>query len=146
MYVQDYDERFPTMATPAHLQHRVYPYVKNNAIFKCPVTGEDYLGNPALNRVSLGDIGLPANMLMLRDAKPHKSDDGTPVWVAAYVDGHVKLVSKEPVLGKPAPPPSRSSRIKEIRRYLVSLRQSRTQTDKEIRGLEAELRRLTQHK
>lgn len=111
MYVQDYDEHYPPMKLPGQVQNRLFPYVKNRAVFTCPVTKTAYLPNPALNYLTMGKVASPATMVMFRDDKPHVSTSGRPAWNVAYADGHVKLVTIEPKLGKAAPsppPPARS--------------------------------------
>ncbi len=141
MYVQDYDERYPPMKIPAQVQNRIYPYVKNRNIFKCPTTGADYLPNPALNYIMLNAIKAPAQLMMFRDAKPHTTASGKPGWNAAYADGHVKLVMTEPALGKPAPTPAPLTRAEQIRGQLTMLRAQRKQMDVQILKLEAEQRK-----
>lgn len=142
MYVQDYDETFPPMTSPAHLQHRVYPYVKNRSVFKCPVTGADYPGNPALNYRTMEWSTSPATMVMLRDAKPHTDVGDKPVWVTGYMDGHVKAMTVEAALGKPAPMPKPLPRSAVIKTQLRELRQMRQRLDLQIRALEREQRQL----
>ncbi len=139
MYTQDYDERYPPMQFPAQVEHRVDPYVKNRALFRCPTSGMDYLPNPALSYLTLGKVNAPARMVMLRDAKPHTTEGGQAGWNVAYADGHVRLVSTEPKLGKPAPAPPRSRQISD---ELRALRRTRRMIDARIRQLEAEQRRL----
>ena len=139
MYCQDYDELLPPMKTPDHVVNRVAPYVRQKSVFSCPTTNTRYLPNPALNYGNIAEVGSPATMLLLRDAKPHKTEEGKSFWNVAFVDGHVKQVSSEPKLGKLAPQPQRSVMIA---RQLASLRKSRKEIDAEIRKLEAEQRRL----
>jgi hypothetical protein len=146
MYAQDYDEHYPTMTTPAHLQNRIHPYVRNKSVFKCPASGEDYLPNPALNYLTMEDVTAPAATLFLRDSKPHKSETGASVWVVAYADGHVATVLSEPKLGKPNPAPTPEIRRKQIVRKIALLRKYRMQTNAEIHALELELKRLNRHK
>jgi hypothetical protein len=139
MYLQDYDERFPPMRFPAQVQNRVLPYVKNRDVFSCPATGTDYLPNPALNYVALTAIKAPADVTMLRDAKPHTTDAEKPAWNVAYADGHVRLSLREPPLGKPAPTPTHAETVHS---ELQTLRKERRELDARIRTLEAEERRL----
>jgi hypothetical protein len=146
MYVQDYDERFPVMTTPAHLQNRILPYVKSRSMFKCPETGEEYQGNPALNYQALGEIRSLSSMLMIRDAKPHRTETDTPIWITATANGRVSAQTTEPLLGKPALAPTRVSRIKELRIKIADMRKHRTDVNKWIRDMEAELQRLTRKK
>jgi hypothetical protein len=146
MYVADYDERYPPMQTPAQVQHRVTPYLKNKAVFICPDTGADYLPNPALGFRFAAAMDSPAQFLMLRDAKPHKSEDGKPFWNASYADGHVNQLSAAPALGKAAPPLSTAKeRAVQLKLLLSSREFVRAQLrdiDKEIRELETEQRRM----
>jgi len=57
MYVQDYDERYPTYASTMPITypngtagstalwtHKIYPYLKNTQIFTCPSSGATYNG------------------------------------------------------------------------------------------------------
>lgn len=141
MYVQDYDEQYPPMKFPAQVEHRVYPYVKNPRVFSCPVTQTQYLPNPALNYLTLSQIGSPATMMVLRDAKPHTTDTNKPAWNAAFVDGAVKLLTAEPPLGKPAPTPRPLSHSEQVRGELQTLRQQRQALDVRIHQLEREQRR-----
>lgn len=145
MYVQDYDERYPPMKFAPQVQNRVFPYVKNKAVFTCPATGAEYLPNPALNYVNLASIKSPATLVMLRDAKPHTDESGKPSWNAGYADGHVKLVSTEPALGRPAPtppPPRRLTRAERVRAELRAVRAMKINLDRRLKVLEAEERRL----
>ena len=138
MYCQDYDEQYPPMKFSAQVEHRVYPYVKNQSVFSCPVTQTKYLPNPALNYRTLAQVESPATMLVLRDAKPHTTDANKPAWNAAYVDGAVKLLLVEPPLGKPAPTPRPLSHTEQVRGELQMLRQQRRALDVRIRQLERE--------
>ena len=142
MYVQDYDERFPPTKLAAQTENRVYPYVKNRNVFKCASSGESYTPNPALNYVFLSKVKSPAQLVLLRDSKPHKSDSGTLTWNVAYVDGHVKTVTTEPKLGKLAPTPKPLTRLQQVQGSLATLKNQRKQIDAEIAKLEAEKRKL----
>jgi hypothetical protein len=153
MYCQDYDECFPPMKFASQVHPRVMPYIKNDAIFSCPVTAKPYLPNPAMNYVNVGQIKSPATMLMLRDATPHTPDGGQPTWNVAYLDGHVKPLTTEPTLGKPAPTPLPLTHaqlvraelkrlIEERRGFDARMRQQRRALDARIRQLEKEEQRL----
>jgi hypothetical protein len=142
MYCQDYDEKMPPTKTARLVQNRIMPYVKNQSIFSCPATGEEYLPNPALNYVYIGSVKTPQQMMMLRDAKPHTSGAGGPFWNVAYADGHVKSSATEPALGKLAPSPPPLSRRQIIDNQLQQLRMQKLRVDAQIKRLEAEQRRL----
>ena len=86
MYAQDYDETFPPMRTPKHVQNPLRPYVKREAVFYCPVTKQPYQPIKALSGKRLSGVKEPAKTPMLLDAKPHP--DGAEH--TAYADGHVK--------------------------------------------------------
>ncbi len=116
MYVQDYDERYPPMKSPAQVQNRILPYIKDRSLYSCPVTGTEYLPNPALNYLPVRAVKAPDSTIMFRDAKPHTTDTGKPSWNVAYADGHVKLSMTEPQLGKPAPTPQPGAGHKPGRR------------------------------
>jgi prepilin-type processing-associated H-X9-DG protein len=140
MYQQDYDEMYPPMRTAAQVQNRVLPYVKNRAMFRCPVTGTDYLPNPVLNYRTLAWVASPAEMTMFRDDRPH-DQGGRAAWNVAFADGHVKVQYTEPRLGAPAPDPKPVPRRIQIERELERLRFQRRNIDARIRQLEAQQRR-----
>ncbi|MCX6946110.1 MAG: hypothetical protein NT173_15325, partial [Opitutales bacterium] len=91
MYCQDYDDRFPPMANAQQLERRVMPYLRVREVIRCPETGEPYVTNPALNYVLFGGVKSPATMLMLRDAKPHRTDPDEARWHLVNADVHADV-------------------------------------------------------
>ena len=141
MYMQDYDEMLPPMKMPAQVHNRVHPYIKNRSVFSCPESRTYYLPNPALNYVNLVSIESPAEFVMLRDSQPHTREDGKKHWNVAYVDGHVRPLTTEPKLGKPAPTPRPLSPAQRRRAELERLKAAKKDIERQIRALEAEDRR-----
>ncbi len=90
MYMQDYDEALPPMKDAASAKKALYPYVKNEAIFKDPRTGESYHVNPGASRKHLATIEIPAEFVLFYEAAP--ASDGTRA--VAFADGHVKRISE----------------------------------------------------
>ena len=100
MYIQDYDEMCPYPAKSYH--DLVYPYVKNEGVFKAPlaVEGEtiSYSMNRNLEGVSMAAIAEPASTVLLYEGKGQKPlyrYDGKTV--IAFADGHAKLLTEEQV-------------------------------------------------
>lgn len=144
MYCQDYNDRFPPMAGPQPLERRVLPYLKDREVIRCPETGEAYLPNPALNYVGSASVKSPATTLLLRDAKPHRTDPAEPRWHLVNVDGHADVSATEPRMGPlaPDPPPARRlTRGQKLAAQLRALREQRKSIDAAIRRLEAERRK-----
>jgi hypothetical protein len=92
MYVQDYDEKYPLMKTAVQLQPRLLPYVKNRAIFTCPVTKKPYQPNAGLSYKKLASFASPATTWALRDAQAHPDR----MWTVGWLDGHVTRVKTLP--------------------------------------------------
>jgi prepilin-type processing-associated H-X9-DG protein len=86
MYVQDWDERLPPMRDAATMKKAVMPYVKNEAIFKDPRTGEPYRVNPAASRKSLAQVAAPEQFVLFYESTPSHDNKRA----VAYLDGHVK--------------------------------------------------------
>lgn len=86
MYAQDYDGVLPPMNNYPHFQTLIYPYVRTNRPFSCPVTGLPYALNSAVGGVVLSSIADPAHTLLIQDSKPHPTGTVT----SGYVDGHVR--------------------------------------------------------
>jgi len=84
-YIQDNDEIFPPMTTPAAFEAAVYPYVKSHVAFVCPETNKPFVPNASLNNLSLAAVSDPVNTTLFSDPDPHA--DG--IKTVAYVDGHV---------------------------------------------------------
>ncbi len=94
-YAEDFDETLPA----EDWAKTVAPYVRNDAIFRCPGDGElpSYAMNPALFGKKLSDIREPSETVML-----FESDNGKDiayrhggVAVVAYADGHAAYVMAE---------------------------------------------------
>lgn len=145
MYCQDYDDRFPPMANAQQLERRVIPYLRVREVLSCPGTGEPYAPNPALNYVAFTQVKSSAEMLMLRDAKPHQTDPDEARWHFVNADGHADVSATEPRLGALAPDPPRPkpmSKAQLVTLQLQLLRQQRKAIDAMILKLEAEQRKL----
>lgn len=87
MYAQNYDNTLPPMKNTVQLQRSLLRYVKNRAIFNCPVTKAAYAPNPALHCKELAKVKKPGTVEMLYDSKPHGG-----MRTVAYADGKVKAV------------------------------------------------------
>jgi prepilin-type processing-associated H-X9-DG protein len=88
MYIQDYDDTLPPMKSTASVQTAIFPYIKNKAVFTCPVTKKGYVYSAALGKKKMAQIKAPASTVMLKDAVPHP--DG--MTTVAYLDGHCKRI------------------------------------------------------
>jgi len=84
-YIQDNDEIYPPMHTPAEFEAAVIPYVKDNQDFVCPTTHKPFVPNASLSGVSLASIADPASTVAFSDPDAH--DDG--IKTVGYADGHV---------------------------------------------------------
>lgn len=84
MYVQDYDEVFPTYRSYAEFQSCLLPYSHSNTIFTCPATKLPYVVNKSLSGRPEGLIVAPAATKLLQDARPHLNGKIT----TAFADGH----------------------------------------------------------
>lgn len=105
MYAQDYDEKLPEASKWAE---GIKPYIKNEAVFRCPSDTEGapcgYAMNANLSRRSTAGIKLPAETILLFDATGKSANPyGTGNIVAlrhngganlAFADGHVKWVHR----------------------------------------------------
>src|SRR5579862_2486415 len=92
MFCQDYDETLPVMKTSAQMQNALFPYVKNRQIFTCPATKRSYVVVPGRSGKKVRSFKLPAQTIVLRDAKAHP--DGT--WGVAYLNGRAQRVRNLP--------------------------------------------------
>lgn len=115
MYLDDYDERFPS---PERWNDALRPYVRNGRVFICPrvTDGEPtYAMNSMLKGKSVADVELPEDVVSIFESKSGKNLSGGPellpspsrhggLHTIAYVDGHVKSLSdpKEEALWDPA--------------------------------------------
>jgi len=115
MYAQDNDARFPTAD---NWSDAIHPYVKNEAILKCPSSSDlecGYAFNQNLSGKRLADVPRPAETVMVFEStlgkrnatdtgqswpRPGRHNDGNNV---GYVDGHAKWLSKEPDFSLPPP-------------------------------------------
>jgi prepilin-type processing-associated H-X9-DG protein len=89
-YSQDFGEKFPPLRTAEEMKKALLPYVKNEALFIHPGTGEPYQPNPVLSEKRLASIAEPASMVLFYEMSA--GDDGHRG--VAYADGHVKRVSE----------------------------------------------------
>lgn len=113
MYVQDYDEVFPRKK--GLFKDMVYPYVKNNQVFQCPLDAKgtiSYVMNPNLLGVHLAAVKFPGQTVLLYEGKNMQFDFKHNGRTAlTLVDGHAKLLLPEdtkkviwyPAGKKPAP-------------------------------------------
>ena len=99
MYVQDYDERFPRKSDS--YKKVIYPYIKNEAVFTCPLDPKgtlSYSYNTSLQGVSLAAITKPAITIVYYEGKARK-----PLYrhngkaMISFADGHAKLCSPQEV-------------------------------------------------
>ena len=73
-YVQDYDETYPiggmldSKGVQIHWRHLIYPYVKNEGVFKCPAWVSEY----AAAQPGLGSINWPAPVQQPGDVLGHR--------------------------------------------------------------------------
>lgn len=141
-YAQDNDDRMPPMLEAGQVSRALYPYVKEQSTFRCPVTGAPYQPNPALNYVLVDRVRSLEQTVMFRDYVPHREHGSQPSWNAAYLDGHARTEHTEPVLGKPAPTPPPPDHVLSLRRQLAVLYGERKALNARIHALEGELRRL----
>jgi len=115
MYAQDNGNRLPLKD---NWREAIYPYVRNNEVFHCPTARNDdsYAYNASLSGKSLGEIGNPADVVMLFDTSGGRNAAGGPELVdkrhlggfaAAFVDGHVRWMREQrSVKWIPKPPSS----------------------------------------
>ena len=97
-FVQDWDERF---ALHADWKNQLQPYLKNEAIFRCPEVEhpeESYSFSSELENRSLNEIKEPVNTIMIYEGKDGKFDfrhlNNTKTNIA-FADGHIKAYTKE---------------------------------------------------
>jgi hypothetical protein len=90
LYAQDYDEHLPPLENMQVAKKLLYPYVKNDEIFKQPGTGEPYRTNPAASRKSLAAIVEPTKLILFYEATPGATGHRAVV----FADGHAKAVSE----------------------------------------------------
>jgi prepilin-type processing-associated H-X9-DG protein len=89
-YAQDHNETFPPLQNVEEMKKALLPYVKNEALFVHPGTGEPYQPNPALAEKRMAAMAEPAATVLFYEMSA--GDDGRRG--VAYADGHVKRVSE----------------------------------------------------
>lgn len=101
MYTQDYDELTPNK--PAAYADQIFPYVKNRAVFTCPLDPagtSSYTFNSGIAGVPLSAMADPAKTVMIyegKDGKLNYKHDGQAV--VGFMDGHCKLLKPEETAG-----------------------------------------------
>lgn len=88
-YAQDNDENFPLMQSMYQMKKAIYPYVKNDEIFKQPSNDKFYVPNAALSKKSLASMMNPSELAAIYEAD-FGSDGKRAV---GFADGHVKRVT-----------------------------------------------------
>jgi prepilin-type processing-associated H-X9-DG protein len=89
MYVQDHNEKFPTMTDAAELKTVLLPYLGgNDKLFYYPGTAQAYSPNPTLSNRKQAEIINPTQTVVIFEAQP--SAGGTRG--VAFADGHAKRV------------------------------------------------------
>jgi len=95
MFLQDFDEVFRLKAET--YKKSLMPYVKNEAIFKCPAEGGgSYSFNANLAGVRLSKVPKPGETVMIYEGRGGRLDyrhDGRAA--VGLADGHAKLVNAE---------------------------------------------------
>lgn len=94
MYCQDYDEMLPHGKTMTEVKPKVFPYVKNNAIFVDPTSGKDFMYNPVMSGMPQKRIKEPAQAVVFYSPSIHT--DG--MFTIGFADGHCKRQTKVPNL------------------------------------------------
>jgi prepilin-type processing-associated H-X9-DG protein len=84
-YVQDNDESFPLLDTPAHAQKALMPYVRSLGVFYSPINGEAYHFNSNMSYATLASLADPSTTVLAQD--PTANADG--IRAIVYADGHV---------------------------------------------------------
>jgi hypothetical protein len=74
MYTQDYDGRLPPMMDPAAVKKALLPYVRTEAVFVHPTTGEPYQPNPTLSHRQLNSIDQPDKVVAFYEGHPSAAD------------------------------------------------------------------------
>ena len=99
MFSQDHGNCLPSALT---WQRDVFPYVKNEQLFKCPSDTSDqacsYAMNVHLSKANLSTLSDPAEQILLYDADESgapakRHNDGLDI---AFADGHVKWYKEPP--------------------------------------------------
>lgn len=97
MFATDYDERLPK--TVAGWHKAIFPYCKNEALFKAPGfqgKGDSYSLNPNVANKVQTSFSKPAETVLLYQGKDGKLDYSIGgVAAIAYADGHCRLVKPE---------------------------------------------------
>ena len=112
MYVQDYDERFPSGKTMAEIKPKLMPYLKNKAVFVDPTSGKDFVYNAGLSKLSQILLKDPRNSVLFYSPTVHT--DG--MFTVAYAEGHAKREMAVPslTLAKVTPKTSREKYFMQL--------------------------------
>ncbi len=101
IYVQEYDQYLPPMASMGQMKAAIAAYTKDQSISTNPLTDEFYESNPNLSLLPRSQITNPASTILVREAEP----DATGNRRIAFVDGTVKRFAeaqwKTLLLGEP---------------------------------------------
>lgn len=90
-YLQDWDENFPAMSSPAEFQADVSPYIEHPGRFDCPDTHQLYSPNTALSYLAEAEVGAQGTTYAFKDTVAHT--DGK--FTVAFLDGHVERGGKD---------------------------------------------------
>lgn len=97
MYSSDYDDKLPP--TVAGWHKAIYPYCKNERLFKAPgdkSPGDSFSLNSLVAGKFFPKIAAPSDTVMIYQGKGQKlAFDQTGRAAVAYCDGHAKLIDKE---------------------------------------------------
>ena len=92
MYTQDYDERLPPLPNAAVAKRLLYPYLKNEALFREPRTGRAYEVNRALSGEKWARLAKnAARVAVFYETLP----DPNGLRAVAFLDGRARLVSED---------------------------------------------------
>ncbi len=95
-YTQDHNGKLPSSA--AAYKDTVFPYIKNEAVFRCPSQegeGAAYSMNPFLQGKSLDDLAHPEKIVLIYEGQNQTLDfrhDGKTV--VGFADGHDKALTQ----------------------------------------------------
>ncbi len=92
MYAQDYDERLPPLPNAAVAKKLLYPYLKNEAVFREPKTGRPYEVNQALSGARVARFARnAARVAVFYETLP----DENGLRGVAFLDGHARLIHED---------------------------------------------------
>ena len=95
-YTQDHNDKLPPSA--AAYKDAVFPYIKNEAVFRCPSQegeGAAYSMNSSLQGKSLDDLAHPEKIVLIYEGQNQTLDfrhDGKAV--VGFADGHDKALTE----------------------------------------------------